>query len=166
MTPLESDSTVHSSTNSGPPTTLSPGSDAAPRVPNGAVMAATIMVNSGPFSGKSTIESTGSVGCSYSLFGDKLWRINFNSQGEFASTDTTSSGRHVVSFDLTAQPDGTGDMGVLYTETSGADDLRDQKAAIAVQDNGSSVKFNYTGRNSDGTLFHGAAMCTKPLRNQ
>src|SRR5262249_7295216 len=90
VTPLESDSTSPSSTSSGPPTTLSPGSDAAPRVPNGAVMAATIMVSSGRFSGKSTIESNGSVGCSYSLFGDKLWRINFNSQGEFESTDTTS----------------------------------------------------------------------------
>ena len=128
-------------------------------------MAATVVVDSGPFKGTSKITSTGTVGCSYSLFGDKQWRINFTSEGEFESKDTTASGRRVISFGVTTQQSGTADLGVTYTNDSEAQDLEDKEAVAKVRDDGSSVTFTYVGRNDDGTLFHGAALCTKPLRS-
>ena len=145
---------------------LPPVNDSVPRVPPGAVMAATVVVDSGPFKGNSRIQSTGAVGCSYSLFGDKQWRINFSSDGEFQSQDTTSSGRHVISFGVTTQDDGTADLSVTYTDGKASQDLEDKHGVATVRDDGSSVTFKYVGRNSDGTLFHGAALCAKPLRSQ
>jgi hypothetical protein len=106
------------------------------------------------------------VGCSYSLFGDKQWRINFSSEGEFASKDTTASGRRVVSFGVTTQQDGNADVAVTYTDGKVGQDLEDKDGVATVRDDGSSVTFTYIGRNDDGTLFHGAALCTKPLRSQ
>jgi hypothetical protein len=129
-------------------------------------MAATIVVDSGEFSGTSTIHSTGSVGCSYSLLGDGQWRIDFSSEGEFKSKDTTDSGRHVVAFGVTADADGTADLGVTFTSSDAGRDLGDQQGYATVRDDGAAVTFAYVGRNSDGTLFHGAALCTKPLRSQ
>jgi hypothetical protein len=127
-------------------------------------MAATVIVDSGKFKGTSRIASTGTVGCSYSLFGDKQWRISFSSDGEFASVDTTSSGRPVVSFAVTTQEDGSADLGVIYTAGQNGNDLADNHGVVTVQDDGSSVTFTYAGRNNDGTPFHGAALCTKVLR--
>ena len=110
--------------------------------------------------------STGTVGCSYSLFGDKQWRINFTSEGEFESKDTTSSGRRVITFAVTTQDRGTADLAVTYNDGTVGQDLEDTNAAATVRDDLSSVTFTYVGRNEDGTLFHGAALCTKPLRSQ
>ena len=121
-------------------------------------MAATVVVDSGPFKGTSRIQSTGSVGCSYSLFGDKQWRIDFSSEGEFESKDTTASGRHVVSFGVTTQDDGTADVAVTYTDGAEGQDLEDKHGVATVRDDGSTVTFTYVGRNGDGTLFHGAAL--------
>jgi len=141
-------------------------SDAVPQVPHGAVMAATVIVDSGQFKGTSKITSTGTVGCSYSLFGDKQWRINFTSEGEFESKDTTASGRRVFSFGITTQDGGTADIAVTFNSANPGVDLEDKNGAVTVRDDGMSVTFTYIGRHSDGTLFHGAALCTKPLRNQ
>ncbi len=135
-------------------------------MPPGAVMAATVVVDSGRFEGTSKILSTGTVGCSYSLFGDKQWRINFSSEGEFASKDTTASGRRVVSFGVTTQQDGTADLAVTYTDGEVGQDLEDHGGVATVRDDSSSVTFTYVGRDGDGTLFHGAALCTKALRSQ
>jgi hypothetical protein len=152
-------------TSSAPASSNAP-TDTAPRVPPGAVMAATVIVDSGPFEGTSQIQSTATVGCSYSLLGDKQWRINFYSNGEFAAKDTTSSGRPVVSFGVTIQQDGSGDLGVVYTAGKNGNDLEDSHATTSVVDDGASVTFTYTGRNSDGAVFHGAALCTKALRGE
>jgi len=140
--------------------------DAVPQVPPGAVMAATVVVDSGPFKGTSKILSTGTVGCSYSLFGDKQWRINFTSEGEFESKDTTASGRRVILFGVTTQTGGTADLAVNYTDETNGQDLEDKDGDATVSDNGSTVTFTYVGRNDDGTLFHGAALCTRALRSQ
>jgi len=129
-------------------------------------MAATVVVDSGQFKGTSRIQSTGTVGCSHSLFGDNEWRINFSSEGEFASKDTTDSGRHVISFGVTAKTDGSAEVGVTFTDDGASQDLQDQNGYANVVDTGMGVTFAYVGRNPDGTLFHGAAMCTKPLRSQ
>jgi hypothetical protein len=128
-------------------------------------MAATVVVDSGPFRGTSKIESTGTVGCSYSLFGDKQWRISFSSEGEFEAKDTTASGRRIVSFVLTTQDDATSDVAVTYTNGKVGQDLEDKHGMATVSDDGSSVTFTYVGRNTDGTTFHGAALCTKALRS-
>jgi hypothetical protein len=150
----------------GPPAASSPPvNDSVPQVPPGAVMAATVVVDSGPFKGTSRIQSTGSVGCSYSLFGDKQWRIDFSSEGEFESKDTTASGRHVISFGVTTQDDGTADVAVTYTDGAEGQDLEDKHGVATVRDDGSNVTFTYLGRNGDGTLFHGAALCSKALRS-
>jgi hypothetical protein len=158
-----SDPFSNSGASSGPLPTVK---DAVPQVPPGAVMAATVVVDSGPFKGTSKISSTGTVGCSYSLFGDKQWRINFTSEGEFESKDTTASGRRVIMFGVTTQGGGTADLGVTYTDGTAGQDLEDKAGAATVSDSGSSVTFTYVGRNDDGTLFHGAALCTKALRSQ
>ena len=97
------------------------------KVPPGAVMAATVIVDSGEFKGTSKIQSTGTVGCSYSLFGDNQWRINFSSEGEFASKDTTDSGRHVIAFGVTAKSDGSAELGVTFTNGQQSQDLEDQQ---------------------------------------
>jgi len=129
-------------------------------------MAATVTVDSGEFKGTSNIQSTGTVGCSHNLFGDNQWRINFSSEGEFASKDTTDSGRPVIAFGVTAKNDGSAEVGVTFTDGQAGQDLEDQHGFANVVDNGTAVTFAYVGRNPDGTLFHGAANCTKPLRSQ
>jgi hypothetical protein len=166
LTPALSDSVAASSTSSGPPQTLPPVNDRVPQVPSDAVMAATVVVDSGRFKGTSKIQTTGSVGCSYSLFGDKQWRISFSSEGEFESKDTTTSGRRLISFVLTTQGDGTTDIAANYTSGNVGQDLEDKQGMATVSDDGSSVTFMYVGRNHDGTVFHGAALCTKALRSQ
>jgi hypothetical protein len=161
-----SDPVSADSTTSGPPLTLPQVNDRTPQVPPNAVMAATVVVDSGPYKGTSKIQSTGAVGCSYSLFGDKQWRISFSSEGEFETKDTTASGRRVISFVLTTQADQTTDVAVTYTNGKVGQDLEDKHGMAKVTDDGSSVTFTYVGRSDDGTLFHGAALCTKALRSQ
>ena len=161
----DSDSASESSYSSLTASAL-PSTDTVPQVPSGAVMAATVIVDSGQFKGTSKIRSTGTVGCSYSLFGDNQWRINFSSEGEFASKDTTDSGRDVIAFGVTAKNDGSAEIGVTFTDSEATQDLEDQQGYANVVDNGMAVTFTYVGRNPDGTLFHGAALCTKPLRSQ
>ena len=128
-------------------------------------MAATVIVDSGPFAGTSLIKTTGLVGCSHSLFGDKQWRITFSSEGEFESKDTTVRGRPVISFGLTTREDGTAELGVSYTNGKARNDLEDDDGVATVRDDLASVSFAYAGRGSDGTLFHGAALCARPLRS-
>ena len=160
-----SSSPSSSSSASGAPAASGAPTDTAPKVPPGAVMAATLIVDSGKFKGTSQIKSTGTVGCSYSLFGDQQWRISFAAEGEFASADTTSSGRPVIAFDVTTKKDGSADLGVTYTLGQDRNDLADSNGVATAQDDGANVTFTYAGRNDDGTRFHGAALCTKALRN-
>jgi hypothetical protein len=151
------------------PTSSAPhsiASDAPPVVPAGAAMAATIIVDTGTFAGTSKIQSTGIVGCSYNLFGDKQWRISFSAEGEFASQDTTTTGRQVFAFGLATENGGIANLSVSFTENQSGSDLDDQNGATTVQDNGSSATFTYVGRHTDGTTFHGAASCTKILRDK
>jgi hypothetical protein len=144
----------------------STASDAPPTVPNGAVMAATVIVDSGEFAGTSKIQSTGTVGCSFNLFGDNQWRINFSGDGEFAAQDTTTTGRQVFAFGLATENGGIANLSISYTANQAGNDLQDQQGAATVQDNGSSATFTYAGRHTDGTTFHGAASCTKILRDK
>jgi hypothetical protein len=166
-----SDATTDVTTESSPPPESSPGplataSDAPPAVPAGAVMAATIVVDSGEFAGTSKIQSTGTVGCSFNLFGDNQWRISFSAEGEFASQDTTTKGRPVFAFGLATQNGGTANLSVSYTKDESGNDLQDEQGAATVQDNGSTATFTYAGRHTDGTPFHGAVNCTKILRDK
>jgi hypothetical protein len=165
LAPSESESGSRPSSSSAPPASLPTASDPTPKVPSGAVMAATVVVDSGRFKGTSKIQSTGTVGCSYSLLGDKQWRINFSSAGEFESKDTTATGRRVISFGVTTQDDGTADLSVSYNNEQTNNDLEDKQGVVVVRDDGTSVTFRYAGRNGDGTAFHGSALCTKPLRS-
>ncbi len=129
-------------------------------------MAGTIIVDSGPFAGTSQIQSTGTVGCSFNLFSDNQWRISFSSEGEFTKQDTTTKGRHVVSFGLATQPGAIAGLSVSYTASKDTDDLSDQRGAATVQDNITSATFTYAGQDADGTTFHGAINCTKILRQK
>ncbi len=75
------------------------------------------------------------------------------------------SGRPVIAFDVTTQQDGSADLGVTYTLGQNRNDLADSHGVATVLDDGANVTFTYAGRNDDGTRFHGAALCTKALRN-
>jgi len=137
-------------------------------LPDGAVMAARLTVESGEYEGTSEFLSTSDNACSVGLFLEDEYSVSYSTlvlEGEQPDGETTSGGE-VYSFGLDVTIDGggsgeaEGEAGAVLDENSAYNNIEDQDAEIVVEEEGDGLRITFEGMDEETDVpFDGEVVC-------